>query len=133
MVKLTLLQPELGSIAHSNLCKTKTSIIQALIVALVAGVEVTEACASYRQCRCTMADGAIDNTIREMACNSQRNDTQKADSTAYFPARDGNDVMWCWDGYRGGDHIKVDNCGFRETCAKVGATGSDSWCQFDKD
>ncbi|KAK1973236.1 hypothetical protein LZ30DRAFT_611405 [Colletotrichum cereale] len=112
----------------------KASIIQALIVALVASVEVTEACGLFRQCRCTMADGSINNTVTEIACQTERDNTQNAhgsDSTALLPSTDANNVTWCNKGRGNAGHttINVDNCAFRETCTALGATGADSWCE----
>ncbi|KAK2016482.1 hypothetical protein LZ32DRAFT_668766 [Colletotrichum eremochloae] len=110
----------------------KTSIIQTLIVALAAGVQVTEACARYLQCRCTMADGSINNTITEAACTYELKNTRGAQgdgSTAFQPSTDSNGTTWCNNGYNGKEAFFPDNCSFRDACTASGATGSDSWCQ----
>ncbi|KAK1584981.1 uncharacterized protein LY79DRAFT_560011 [Colletotrichum navitas] len=109
----------------------KTSIIKALIVALVAGVEVTEACAPYRRCRCTMADGSINNTITEQACTRELENTRGAkgsNSKAFQISTGDNGTEWCNWGHSGKTTFYIDNCKFRESCAAWGATGSDSWC-----
>ncbi|KAK2005501.1 hypothetical protein LZ32DRAFT_612055 [Colletotrichum eremochloae] len=112
----------------------KTSIIQALIVTLAARVQVTKACAEYLKCRCTMADGSINNNFTEQACAKVLSNTRGAagdGATAFQPVTDGNNTAWC--NYGHGPVLKaffyLDNCGFREVCAAVGATGSDSWCE----
>ncbi|EFQ33019.1 hypothetical protein CGRA01v4_00500 [Colletotrichum graminicola] len=114
----------------------KTSIIKALIVALVAGVEVAEACALYHTCRCTMADGSINNTITEQACARELANTRGAsgDNTqAYQITKDTNSTEWCNWGFNGKTAFYVDNCSFRESCTAWGATGSDSWCEDKQD
>ncbi|KAK1975282.1 hypothetical protein LZ30DRAFT_738046 [Colletotrichum cereale] len=110
----------------------KASIIQTLIVALVASVEVTEACGLFKQCRCTMADGSIPNNITETVCQTKRDTIQGANregSTALLPSTDENNVTWCNAGKAGKTFINNDNCAFREACTAAGATGADSWCE----
>ncbi|KAK1994402.1 hypothetical protein LX36DRAFT_727429 [Colletotrichum falcatum] len=114
----------------------KTSIINALIVALVAGVEVTEACASYRRCRCTMADRSIVNDITTQACARELENTRGAkgpNSKAYQMTTDDSGEAWCNWGYSGKIAYYVDNCSFRESCAAWNATGTDSWCEDKKE
>ncbi|KAK1974448.1 hypothetical protein LZ30DRAFT_740476 [Colletotrichum cereale] len=107
----------------------KASITQALILALVTSVK---ACALYNQCRCTMADGSVNNTITEIACQTKHDNIQGANdlgSTAFLPTIDAENVTWCNSGRSGKIFFYVENCGFRETCTASGATGADSWCQ----
>ncbi|KAK2052176.1 hypothetical protein LY76DRAFT_351775 [Colletotrichum caudatum] len=116
----------------------KASSIRSLVVALVAGAGVAEACAPYHQCRCTMADGSINNTITEAACNGTLENTRGAKGDNFQAYLIGNTdsanasdttTEWCNWGFGRKIAFYLDNCYFRESCARVGATGSDSWCQ----
>ncbi|KAK2022021.1 hypothetical protein LX32DRAFT_645877 [Colletotrichum zoysiae] len=120
----------------------KASSIQSLVVALVAGAGVAEACSSYRQCRCTMADGSINNSITELACSGLNENTRGAKGDNYEAYSIGNTdsvnasdttTEWCNWGFGGKIAFFVDNCSFRDLCTGNGATGSDSWCQDKKE
>ncbi|KAK2017779.1 hypothetical protein LZ32DRAFT_683530 [Colletotrichum eremochloae] len=115
----------------------KTSIINALIVAFIAGIEVAEACASYQNCRCSNADpNSVDadiNTITAAAC-AQYHTAAGLDGTsrasAYTTWIDGNGVTWCQGG-SGADGeliLPVDNCDMHTYCNSHGAAGADSIC-----
>ncbi|KAK2017096.1 hypothetical protein LZ32DRAFT_600724 [Colletotrichum eremochloae] len=98
-------------------------IIKALTIALV--ISTTEACSSYRQCRCTMANGAINNTITAMAAQKLIDKKEYSDEDTSFPIsqdgqwiQTGKDMRKC--------KIYLDNCDVREACTAAGATGADS-------
>ncbi|EFQ36729.1 hypothetical protein CGRA01v4_12241 [Colletotrichum graminicola] len=108
----------------------KVSIVNALTLALIAGVKVAEACSLFDNCRCTMADGSINNDITTAACASKRTaaDLDGSDSTAYTITTDSSNTATCQSGFVGKDDLTLDNCDFRERCTAAGATGSDSLC-----
>ncbi|KAK2013498.1 hypothetical protein LZ32DRAFT_617615 [Colletotrichum eremochloae] len=99
-----------------------TLTIKALVIALVAGA--AEACAKYNRCRCTMADGAINNTITAQAKDYIHNNISGGD----FPTvADNNNTLWIKSYYPSVGYLKgVDNCDARVACIAVGATGEDS-------
>ncbi|KAK2030802.1 hypothetical protein LX32DRAFT_727051 [Colletotrichum zoysiae] len=104
----------------------KTLIINALTAALLASI--AKACATYDQCRCTMADNTINNTITEQACdylNVKAGGNEN--KTIYGPRGSHDAARWCvrWDnsGY-------ISNCDMREACTLMNATGADSWCEL---
>ncbi|KAK2046293.1 hypothetical protein LZ31DRAFT_593301 [Colletotrichum somersetense] len=99
----------------------KSLIVNALIAAFVAGV--TEACATYNQCRCTMSDNTINDTITQQACDYLVSSLNVPPSE-FGTQSDSSFTTWC---LRWGK--EVDNCQMREACASVIATGSDSWCE----
>ncbi|KAK2005428.1 hypothetical protein LZ32DRAFT_612075 [Colletotrichum eremochloae] len=109
----------------------KTLIIKPLIVAFVAGIQV-EACAWYADCRCTMADGSIDNNITSKACATYHTNAGMDDNetTAFTTEVDGNNTTWCKAGMVDYKYtLYLDNCHMREYCTGAGATGNDSWCE----
>ncbi|KAK2052621.1 hypothetical protein LY76DRAFT_325557 [Colletotrichum caudatum] len=104
----------------------KTLIINALTAALLAGV--AQACATYDQCRCTMADNTINNNLTEKACeylNEKAGGNEN--NTLYGPRGSHDAARWCvrWE-----ESKYINNCDMREACAFVNATGSDSWCEL---
>ncbi|KAK1999313.1 hypothetical protein LX36DRAFT_486721 [Colletotrichum falcatum] len=106
----------------------RTAIIKVLAAALVAGV--AEACASYNQCRCTMADNTINDTLTQQACDYLNVEAgapaarpKYMTQTQTYGGDYNNTVQWCISG------AGVDNCSMREACAHVNATGPDSWCE----
>ncbi|KAK2025785.1 hypothetical protein LX32DRAFT_46683 [Colletotrichum zoysiae] len=111
----------------------KTSITKALVIALAATVEVAKACAEYRRCRCTMADGSENATITTQACDLYHK-AAGLDGTfgeGLTSSVGNNNVTVCLGGIadNGKRGVFVDNCKMREFCAEAGATGSDSWCE----
>ncbi|KAK2055968.1 hypothetical protein LY76DRAFT_595592 [Colletotrichum caudatum] len=108
----------------------KTSIVKALIITLAAGAE---ACAQYGYCRCTMADGSINNTITTAACTNYYRavGNEGTRATAITTTIDMVNTAWCSQGVFDDNRRGVpDNCAMRDHCKEVGATGGDSWCEF---
>ncbi|KAK2036825.1 hypothetical protein LZ31DRAFT_614057 [Colletotrichum somersetense] len=107
----------------------KISIIEALIFSLSVGV--TTACDRYEECRCTMDDGTINNTVTEAACDYlYKYSVKKHLDFSLYKTKDKNGTTWVYQFYN--DHaayLGVDNCDMRVSCSSVGATGNDSWCE----
>ncbi|KAK1964793.1 hypothetical protein LY78DRAFT_581693, partial [Colletotrichum sublineola] len=84
--------------------------------------------AKYKQCRCTMADGAINNTITAMAAQKLMNETDYSRTATVFPIS--QDGQWIQTGIDMNDcKVRPDNCRVHDACTAVGATGADSWCE----
>ncbi|KAK2018081.1 hypothetical protein LZ32DRAFT_599971 [Colletotrichum eremochloae] len=99
--------------------------MRVLTVALVTGA--AEACAFYDQCRCTMANNEINNTITGLAKDYLEAHDHNIRS-AWSTWEDGNNTAWIKLNQNGQD-VAISNCKIREACTEVGATGEDSWCE----
>ncbi|KAK1957288.1 hypothetical protein LY78DRAFT_686334 [Colletotrichum sublineola] len=60
-----------------------TLITRILTIALV--ITATEACAKFSQCRCTMANGAINNTMTILAAANINNQVQNFNNSILYP------------------------------------------------
>ncbi|KAK2006281.1 hypothetical protein LZ32DRAFT_544351, partial [Colletotrichum eremochloae] len=103
--------------------------LKSIIITLVTAVKVTKGCGVYTDCRCTMADGSINNTITADACRAWDKSVHPNSDTAIFAAPvDHDNIAWCT---KVGESLlhAIDNCEFRKLCTAAGATGHDSWCR----
>ncbi|KAK1569489.1 uncharacterized protein LY79DRAFT_528575 [Colletotrichum navitas] len=110
----------------------KSPIINTIVLALAASVQLVEGCAWYHRCRCNMADGRPDNNATTLACADLRQNVTGADgrhSTAYLTTFDANGTTWCNYGSNGKVYYYPNNCDFREACTTMGAAGPDSSCE----
>ncbi|KAK2035506.1 hypothetical protein LX32DRAFT_700335 [Colletotrichum zoysiae] len=111
----------------------KKSIVKTLIITLAAGAKVAEACGKYGYCRCTMADGSINNNVTTVACQKYHTSIglDGTRATAITTTIDSGNTAWCsqgiFDDYHTGAPI---NCKMRDFCKEAGATGEDSWCEL---
>ncbi|KAK1986586.1 hypothetical protein LZ30DRAFT_704889 [Colletotrichum cereale] len=100
-----------------------------LFIGLLAGVD---ACAFYFQCHCTDSDGTPNLNATIASCAGPDGDT--SNNGPYYTWKDSTDnVTKCYGGRvrKCGGHecVGIDNCVFRELCAKNNATGTDSFCE----
>ncbi|KAK2007568.1 hypothetical protein LZ32DRAFT_610172 [Colletotrichum eremochloae] len=97
-------------------------IIQALAVGLVIGDDCHF---SYTRCRCTMADGSINNDITGKTALRM---SITGFNGVYPTIKDKNGTEWIADYLINGNDFLLNNCDVSKECTKEGATGADAEC-----
>ncbi|KAK1955926.1 hypothetical protein LY78DRAFT_593082, partial [Colletotrichum sublineola] len=94
--------------------------------ALVSLITVS-ACAGYDMCHCTNADGTANNTITELVCNA---DIKEGGPRSPLYVLEEDSIKKCAVNHTIDSTYELGNCKVRKHCAKLGATGSNSFCEI---